>query len=321
MNDETRQPDEGRQVGPDELIESGSDWLRRGLQAYVDDDHRVVLTQIGIALEHFAKAYLASQSPALLVDMRGDFDSLLVQLGLGRHAKVGKRPKTVGGVDSLKRARQLLPSLRAVSEASLIEVLEERNGVLHAGRGRDLAANELMAAALIQITTLMDVLGVEEDERWGSFGHLVSKVVEERARDVEVRVAQKRVVAEAVYSALIGSLPEGPLQEQVLVARELSFSFSADHHEEVSCPVCKRKAQTAGSVDIEWDYDPNGEYRGLQTFSPYVLLCPVCHLELFTSEEVVAAGLPESWELDEWADPADDYQDDYEPDEDIARGR
>jgi hypothetical protein len=157
MNDEAYQSDEGRQVRPNELIESGSDWLRRGLQAYVDDDHRVVLTQVGIALEHFAKAFLATQSPALLVDMKGDFDSLLVQLGLGRHARAGKRPKTVGGAESLKRARQLLPSLRAVSEASLLEVLEERNGVLHAGRGRDLGASELLAVALIAITMLWPI--------------------------------------------------------------------------------------------------------------------------------------------------------------------
>jgi hypothetical protein len=321
MNVESRQPDEGRQVGPDELIESGGDWLRRGLQAYVDDDHRVVLTHVGIALEHFSKAYLASQSPALLVDMRGDFDSLLVQLGMGRHAKAGKRPRTVSGAEALKRARQLLPSLRMVDEASLNEVLEERHGVLHAGRGRGQVPSELVAASLIAITTLMDVLGVEEGERWGPFGQLVGTVVQERAREVEVRVAQKRVVAEARYIALIKSLPDTPLREQVLVARELGFPIVADHIEQVSCPVCKRKAHTAGLVDIEWDYDADGQYRGLQTYSPFLLTCPVCGLELLATEELVAAGLSESWELDEWADPAEDNWDDYEPDEDIARGR
>lgn len=320
MNEEARQSDGGLEVRSDELVESGSDWLRRGLQAYVDEDHRVVLTHVGIALEHFAKAYLASQSPALLVDMKGDFDSLLVQLGMGSHAKAGKRPRTVSGADALKRARQLLPSLRTVNEVSLNEVLEERHGVLHAGRGRGNAPSELVAASLIAITTLMDVLGMEEGERWGPFGELVSKVVEDRARDVEVRVAQKRVVAEARFIALIKSLSGTPFQEQVLVAREVSFPISADYVEQFSCPVCKRKAQTAGFVDIEWEYDTDGQIRGLQTYSPFVLSCSVCGLSLLTSEELVAAGVPESWELEEWAN-ADDYPDDYEPDEDFARGR
>jgi hypothetical protein len=157
----------------------------------------------------------------------------------------------------------------------------------------------------------------------GLFGHLVGKVVEERAREVEVRVAQKLAAAQARYMALIRSLPEGPLREQVLVARELSSAVSGGgtRGEEAPCPVCKRKAQTAGSVDVDWNHVFEGLNRGLQTYFPEVLYCPVCGLDLETSEQLVAAGLAESWELDEWADPDGDYWDGYEPDEDDFRDR
>ena len=125
--------------------------------------------------------------------------------------------------------------------------------------------------------------------------------------------------AKGRYNALIQALAGASALEQVLLARERSVFLAGEHDEAVTCPACERQAQTVGSLTIDWTIvgDEEWEYGGIQTYYPGYLTCPVCELELQSSDEIVAAGLDQSWELDDLADPADHY----EPDEDMWRDR
>ena len=80
-------------IGRDQLLESAKDFADRSLRAYMDSDSRVILQNAAISMEHLSKAYLASLSPVLLMEIKnGQLDSLLHLAGLGEKAKKGSTP-------------------------------------------------------------------------------------------------------------------------------------------------------------------------------------------------------------------------------------
>jgi hypothetical protein len=66
------------------LLESARDFAELALNAYVEDDTRVILAKAAFSLEHLCKAYLYGMHPALLMELRnGQLDSLLYLVGHG----------------------------------------------------------------------------------------------------------------------------------------------------------------------------------------------------------------------------------------------
>jgi hypothetical protein len=121
----------------DGFIESAREFAFEALDAYIARRFRRVALDAGTALEHLAKACLASRSPALLTELRneGNFVSLLGLLGMAR----GTGPtylRTVSLRDALARVRKLVTSTASVADLEML--VDMRDGTVHAARNDEL---------------------------------------------------------------------------------------------------------------------------------------------------------------------------------------
>jgi hypothetical protein len=99
--------------------------------------------------------------------------------------------------------------------------------------------------------------------------------------------------------------------ETVVRSIELSVIPTKYEEETVSCSACNREAIASGFTETEWEVagDDDAYLRG--TFFPTRLNCRVCGLELDGDDELEAADIETSWELDD-VDTGDFYEpDDY----------
>ncbi|WP_345360588.1 hypothetical protein [Actinoallomurus liliacearum] len=292
-------------IDQQQLLESVRDFAERALNAYLEDDTRVILTNAAFSLEHLCKAYLYGVHPALLVELRnGQLDSLLHLIGHGDRAR--KPLRTISGRDALKRVEDLLPNLNVPRE-SLAQLIDVRDGMVHVGFMSSSGIDELLTAFLQFSDVLHDELGSEREGRWGEHTELVEALLT-RARNQIEQEAHRRIAVARARFARLAEIPVSDLVSAV-AARAAEADASSDIRKAVYCLACGYAAprlsgrtwmeRTAADTDEpEWvPVSPlHPESWTSRSDSPVWWIgehfeCPECELTL-DSEHLEPAGLP-----------------------------
>lgn len=306
-------------INDETLRRSGLEWIHKAFREYVDGGQAIVPTFAGIGLEHLAKAYLWTLDPALLVELRGDFDSLLHLVGQGQHAS---RPygRTIGAAEAVSRVRKVLAPFRALPNDPIDAIIQQRNGTLHAGAPSEEDNATSLGAVIRACNVLLDAMNVDSDGRWGDWTELAESLIQKHAHAVEARVASKIAAARARYTSFLAVFPDKAVREMAVKTREHALVFQfGDRQLEHPCPACENTAWLGGTEEIrwetEWDVEGStgpayvvGEYP-VVTFYPHVLQCGVCQLEL-EDEELQQADVETSWDLEISADEYRELQED-----------
>jgi hypothetical protein len=186
------------ELTPDALYDSAVSFARTALDAYHSGESRRVALDACTALEHLAKACLASRSPALLTEFRGESkrNSLLQLLGLPEGKPLQLR--TVGLRAALNRAKTFVSS-KASSDA-LETLVELRDGAVHIGN--NIAVEETLLVAFVQFAeSLLLDLGRNRTVFWGNQLTVVDALLAEASDNVAHRVSVKMEAAKQDLTA------------------------------------------------------------------------------------------------------------------------
>jgi len=299
------------------LLASAEQFAQSALRARLDRDSMVYLLHAATALELLAKAFLASLDGSLIASK--DFDSLLHGCGESRHARTpASRMKTITMGEALKRVGQIEPAFRN-HEASLLLLADIRNGVVHAGT-LDTDSEEGLFVPFLRACELLipGVPGATRKELWGDFEESVDARLSESAKQAEVAAVEAVAAARLAFDRHYEQM-EVSAKMAALAAIEGSYDVTKYEQSLTDCPACGRQALTEGSYEVEWeaDWDQEGS-RGepfivgaypVVTYHPGYLTCRACGLELDGEEQLEAAGVEKSWQIED-VDPTDFYDDD-----------
>ncbi len=298
----------------DSLLESARRNARRAVRAYVGEEWHDFYADAGIALEHLAKATLASYHPTLIVGGTGDgadFDTMLVVLGL-RHLvkKSDSKMRTVTCREAFDRCVKLFPLLRQYRD-QMVVLLDARNGVLHLAQVGQVDATPTLVAFAEMTALLLDGLKEERLAFWGDFADVVESRLSESASEVQRRVADKLAEGRSRFTEKFRSDPAAP----ALVALKQAFEarvLSSPEEQPLECPACAFMGVVVGYSDVkehpDWGYSDGEPYlEGVALvveFYPAQFVCSACDLVL-EDDEFPVAGVDQTWELDDEVDPAE----------------
>lgn len=287
----------------DSLFDSSRKFCELALDDYERDEKDFFLLHAAVALEQLAKAVLASLNPTLIAE--SDFDSLLHAAGQSRHARrPPQRVKSISMQDALKRCGQLLPGVLQLD--SDLELLREiRNGVVHLGLAAE-KAEALLIPFLQAAQLLLDEL---DQSSWVYFGNKTEWVEDSLARAREGKekdVKEKVSLAKKAFASRFQAM-ETPWRDQVLQMTVASYEVDGLETHLYECPACGTQGLTAGHVSPDYEVDEevkHGEfmvYAYLKSveFLPDEFECKACGLALDGKAEIVAGGIPSSWELED----------------------
>jgi hypothetical protein len=223
-------------IDQQQLLESARDFAERALNAYLEDDTRVILANAAFSLEHLCKAYLYGMHPALLMELRnGQLDSLLQLVGHGDRARTTRPPRTISGREALARVEHVLPNLNVPREL-LAQLIDVRDGMVHVGFMSSSGIGELLTAFLQFSNALHDELGSEREGRWGKDTELVEALLI-RARGQIEDEAHRRIAIARARLARLAEIPVSDLVSAVAV-RAAEADASSDIKKAVYCVAC-----------------------------------------------------------------------------------
>ena len=223
-------------INQQQLLASARDFAERALNAYLEDDTRVILANAAFSLEHLCKAYRYGMHPALLMEFRnGQLDSLLHLVGHGGRARTTRSPRTISGREALARVEHVLPKLNVPREL-LAQLIEIRDGMVHVGFMSSSDIGELLTAFLQFSNELHDELDSEREGRWGEHAELVETLVI-RAQSQTEQEAHRRI---AIARARFARLAEIPVPDFVsdVAARAAEADASSDIRKAAYCRAC-----------------------------------------------------------------------------------
>jgi hypothetical protein len=241
---------------PDTLYDSAREFAESALEAHHARKYRRVALDAGTALEHLAKACLATRSPALLTELRGEasFPSVLRLLGISQGSGA-RRLRTVGLRDALDRVKAFVSS--AASGDDLRTLIDMRDGTVHAA-GDDKVEERLLVAFAQHADELLADLGRDRAQFWGgqlsAVDALLADASDKVAHDVEVQLA----AAHASFERQFGEAPDEML---AIVQRLTTPNFRGGDvgDERADCPVCDSHGVATGDTVL------NGAARLMRT--------------------------------------------------------
>jgi hypothetical protein len=284
----------------DGFIESAREFASEALDAYIARKFRRVALDAGTALEHLAKACLASRSPALLTELRGEgnFVSMLGLLGMtGSTSSTSLR--TVSLRDALARVRKLVTSTASVTD--LETLVDIRDGTVHAARSDEL--EERLVVTFVQhCDVLLQDLQADRGEFWGRQLAVVDALLADASDKVAHHVEVKLAAARARFEER--SVEEHP--ELLSLARQVQDpsqrAWDMNSNPEL-CPACESFGVESGIGDLV--YDPEDKVEQL-VFTAESFVCGVCGLRLDSPAELSAAGVDPITRADVTETPPDD---------------
>ncbi len=153
---------------PQRLYESARWFAHTGLQDHHDEKFQRAAISLGIALDHLAKACLASRSPALLAaDMKGEasFRSVVALLDLNTQNEPSRqlsRLRTVSLREALNRMEVFIDRDRLRTPYRDV-IIDMRDGTIHAAQ-KDEAELDILAAFIHLANVLLEDLNHELSE-------------------------------------------------------------------------------------------------------------------------------------------------------------
>jgi hypothetical protein len=290
----------------EQLYDSSRRFAQIAMQNYLDGDMAMFFVHAGTALEQLAKTYLASLEPTLIADARS-FDSLLHASGKGRHARSPRnRMKTITVSVALERCGQILPAIANLKN-DLLPLLDARNGSIHVGDVDDAEKTRMLIPYLRASEQLLGEGGHDEKDYWGEYGDVVDARVAEQTEATAARVLEALTAARLRFDSKYGHLEED-IRRAVLQAITDGYAPEKYYQQFIECPACATECLDSGSIEVGWepDYDVvDGEAvlttspNAVVTFYPGQLECRACELFLDGEEELDAAEVGFSWQLDD----------------------
>jgi hypothetical protein len=269
------------------------------LDAHSKERHHLVALYAGTALEHLAKACLASHSPVLLAEFRNEsssYKSVLYLLDVdavrgtygGRHAdatSAASQLRTVGLSGALDRMQTFIGPVSY--QEDLRRLTDMRNGSVHAAADVEVAMS-IMVAFVPHVEALLGDLRRERRKFWGSWLK-VADAITTRARDNLTHSVQvKLAAARATFRQYREPLVIQALQ-QVAEAQPLG---PAEAYAE--CPACGSQGVSAIRVTESVKPREPGEATETSTEGSLVaesFACRICGLRLNSADEVATAGV------------------------------
>ncbi|MBL1106548.1 hypothetical protein JK361_18405 [Streptomyces sp. 5-8] len=235
----------------------------------------------GVAIERLAKAVLVSRNPIYIIEVRGNVSTdMLFHMGGHREAK---KIRTIGASEAIARLRTLEV---LAPDKGLDALIDVRNGVAHTGSGDE--AKAFLPTLAETVETMLNDLGGPLDAFWGRWTATARMAVDNRrsevSRDVQVRIGQAR----HRYDDRFSNLPDH-VQERLKIEQLRLKSFSVGQTRDglqigssERCPACGSAGHVL-SVNQGTPENPD--------FAVVALRCSMCHLQLATRDELVAAGI------------------------------
>ncbi len=298
-----------RRLSPPQLRARLKHELREGTSRYAamamgdrfDKRWQDFFLHAGIALELMAKSYLASLDTTFIADARS-FESLLHAAGRKSLAGTSKF-RTIGAHEAVRRVGLMLPTV--ANEASdVADLIEARNGVAHLGSIGEAAAERALLAWFRVTRQMLGQAGWDEAKYWGEYAEMVDARLTESADAARARVPELLAAAKRIFQQRYGELPED-IRETYL--RTVQPEVSTLEEQTIDCPACESLALLEGHSTWSWEPDVDniddeaivvGIYP-LVEFFPSLLHCKACDLDLEGLDELVAAGLDDSMNVDD----------------------
>jgi hypothetical protein len=317
-----RSPGTAEDINDLQLLASAKDFAASALETFTQGHWNRWALYAGTSLEHLAKAALYRRSPVLLIEPgnRAHHEAALLHFaGQKRTPDV----RTISAQGALDRARTLIDGLRSVDWAQVQRLLSLRDGTVHVAipAQSDQAA---LVAYLGTIGALLSDLDEDPGTFWGARSGVVQAALAQHRSAVVANVEVLIAAAKARYAEMFADNPSTSAILTDAIQRQLAPSDADQQH--IHCPGCGCEALAVGFSEVDWRHEQidedDWEWTGAVTFFPFAMRCTICGLALDDPDELEAAGLPSEITLID-ADPYEygDNSDDYEPDEDIWRGR
>lgn len=308
------------------LLASSRGFARRAIAAYAEESWDEFHLDLAVAVEHLAKAALASQHPVLVMD-GAHLDGVLHAIGLGAQSRVpAAKVKTISLTEALDRLPRVLGAEVRVAP-SLARLVDARNALAHFGHSTRLDEEALLADVARLTEVLLTRLGVTTTDFWQDGAELVGRHVQHRLAALEAAYLRRIDVAKRHFAEFVEVMDE-PIRQVFLATkecREPSGDFSTFPAE---CPACDHLGALSGDPEPHWepDYDysdgevsVSGVYVETIDLSGSSFRCGVCRLSL-DSDELEFAGLADKTLTDEDFDVAEASEffsepfDDWDPD-------
>ncbi len=302
------------------LWSAGRTHSRRALSTFGSadsDEQQLAAISVGCAVELLSKSLIARTTPALLSE-RGDRDTLLHLTDHGHlSAKKATEVRTLSASEAVATATHLHPSLTWRPGADSI-VFRVRNAAAHMAL---VDAPELHSAVLVMLRYVNSILTTQNADPalfWGdNLTSLASELLDEAKSERRRVVAGKLAAARTRLDMLVGRL-DATASAVVLASlsgRKLSY---ADHEEPQACPLCHQQGWLLCGVErTEVIWGPDGKPEVFPTAYPFTFECAVCGLDV-EGDELHEFDFPMEIELELEDEPTEP---DWEPDEDLLRGR
>lgn len=284
----------------DDLVSSAQRWARTSIDAYVQEPSAqdFAVHHMAVAVEHLAKACLASITLTLLADIKPSLDDLLLLGGQEDKVETGRAGlRTVSGAGVVMRLTKLGKGEVPQQLAALTGV---RNGVTHMGWGRPSECRELLAAGVKYIDSLLPELSKEPAWFWDKHYETCKSLVVETTSELTVRYTARIQKAKETFATKTDGLSER--EKTALIASQSAAPLPSRWflHVPTTCPACENSAFISGR-------DKSGDYGDIWFFPRY-FGCRNCDLTL-TGPELDLAGMrAHSLRTEEEVD------DDWEPD-------
>lgn len=305
-HDPAAAPD-ARAVSETVLLARAERWIREALDAWTEDDEARVALMAPIAVELLGKAVLWRENPVLLVPLSDRHETSLFLLATRSDLAI-KGVKTIGLQAVISRLIKLLGDLPVVKDRRE-RMVDVRNGTVHVGASD--GSRYVLLDCLAVVGVLLERLGIERKDFFGSHVGTVDALLDERKTEVSRQVAVKMAKARVRLTRLEETLGEAvfrkatdELEEQRWTLDPYDFVTGGGGGVDVDCPECGSKARLFGDLDVrqevDYDVEPLGGGRYDTIVDPYwqvglhpeTFFCMVCTLQLHGTQELAEAGLP-----------------------------
>lgn len=241
------------------LRTSASSYARSALIHVTSDDDRVRgAIDAGVAVEHMAKALLATLSPALLADRNADLDTMLHLTGFGQLAKCNPHEiKTIGAHEACLRCARIVPEFTYTHQADQA-LFTARNGGAHLALTTDDVARESARIMVRLLEPLIKTLDLDRAVFWGDMESVADILLDEKASQISAALEMKIAAARSRLEARLAGLAAS---DRALVLKSLNSDwYSPTKSEELyECPACGQTAIVSCELhDLgqpEFDYE------------------------------------------------------------------
>jgi hypothetical protein len=259
----------------------------------------------GVAVEHLAKAMLATLHPALLADRSGDLDTMLHLTGLGQIAKCPPHEiKTIGAHEACMRAARLVPGFTYHQQADKA-LFDARNSGAHFALTTDDVARESARIMVRLLEPLIKVLDLDRAEFWKDMESVADTLLDESTGQIRATLEMKIAAAKSRLAARLAGLGDAERSMVLTALTDHPFGYS-EQEEPWECPACSGDGvilcvvQDHGQPEFDYeqvdvdDFIYHGGHIDRIALSD-TFTCGACGLEL-DYDELEVAGLPTSFD-------------------------